>query len=183
MGFGVSITAPFLLPAYRRKLMKKASMVVILAVIFLFGLHLMNRSEVSLAAANSFPPAAAKANDSSMEQQVVAKEREGLEALKSGNLKAFADLTADDAIFVDSAGPATKEQVLKNVADFRLTEFSMENVQFLQLSPTTGFLTYKVNEQGTSHGNEFSGHAYVSSIWIQRGNKWVCQFSQETGTR
>jgi hypothetical protein len=63
-----------------------------------------------------------------MQDQVTAAERSGLEALKTGDLTKFAAITADEAIFVDSHGAATKAQLLKNVAGFTLTDYSMDNV-------------------------------------------------------
>ena len=122
-------------------------------------------------------------NESSMEQQIVAKERAGLEALKTGDLIRFGDLTADDAIFVDAKGPAGKIEVLKNVAGFRITEYSMDNVEFRAISKNTGLIAYKITEKGISHEKEFAAQAYVSSIWTQRSGKWVCLFSQETAAR
>jgi ketosteroid isomerase-like protein len=118
-----------------------------------------------------------------MEQQVVTKEREGLDALKSGNVQHFADLTAEDAILIDAQGPATKAQVVKNVAAFTLTEYSMDDLRFVELSKDSGLITYKIHEKGISHGKEFDAHAYVSSIWTKKGKNWLCVFSQETGAR
>jgi len=116
----------------------------------------------------------------SLEQQIVAKEREGLEALKSGNLELFGNLTSEDAVFVDSQGPATKAQVMKNVQNFRLVDFSMQDVKFVSISPASGLISYKATEKGTSHGREFTAVVYVSSVWTLREGKWLCQFSQET---
>lgn len=125
----------------------------------------------------------ADAKSGSLEQQIVAAEREGLEALKAGNIDRFADMTADDAVFVDAAGPANKATVVSNVANFRLTDFSMEDIRFVQLSPTSGLIAYKVAEKGVSHGREFAAQAYISSIWLLQNGKWVCKFSQETTPR
>jgi Domain of unknown function (DUF4440) len=140
-----------------------------------------------LAQPSNSPDAAVKASTNAsqsdadaMQQQIVAKEREGLEALKSGNLELFATLTAEDAVFVDSQGPATKEQVMKNVQNFRLVDFSMQDVKFVSISPTSGLISYKATEKGTSHGREFTAVVYVSSVWTLRQGKWLCQFSQET---
>ena len=116
----------------------------------------------------------------SLEQQIVAKEREGLEALKSGNLELFGNLTSEDAVFVDSQGPATKAQVMKNVQNFRLVDFSMQDVKFVSISPASGLISYKATEKGTSHGREFTAVVYVSLVWTLREGKWLCQFSQET---
>ncbi len=133
----------------------------------------------SSALAQTAMPAA----ESPLEEQIVAKEREGLEALKTGNLQRFGALTADDAILVDDHGLATKDQVMKNVANFTLTDFSIEDVHFIRVAPNTGLISYKITESGNSHGRQFSAQAYISSVWTRRGAEWVCLFSQETGVR
>jgi hypothetical protein len=123
----------------------------------------------------------APANDESLESQIVAKEREGLDALKNHDLERFGALTADEAVMVDAQGPASKAQVLKNVAGFNLTDYSIDAVKFVPISATAGLISYKITEKGSSHGKEFTAQAYVSSLWAQRGSNWVCLFSQETG--
>ena len=84
---------------------------------------------------------------------------------------------------VDAHGPASKVQVLQNVAKFELTDYSMEDVRFVPISSKTGLISYKIVEKGVSHVRGFAAQAYVSSIWTERGNKWVCLFSQETSAR
>lgn len=163
--------------------MKRASALVALAAIGIFSAFLLGRPKVSVAGAPSAESQDSKAKTDSLEQQIVSKEREGLEALKTGNVERFGNLTADDAVFVDSEGPADKAQVLKNVAGFSLTEYSMENIQFVPISANSGLITYRITEKGVSHDKEFAGHAYVSSVWARRGDKWVCLFSQETVAR
>jgi hypothetical protein len=123
------------------------------------------------------------ASNGGIEQQVIASEKEGLDALKAGNLELFGNLTADDAVFVDAHGAASKADVLKNVAGFKLAEYSMEDVKFVSISSKSGLITYKISEKGVSHGKEFSVQSWISSIWTKRGGKWMCQFSQETGAR
>src|SRR5271156_1203385 len=118
----------------------------------------------------------------SLQEQIVAKEREGLDALGSGNLELFGKLTAEEAVMVDAQGAATKAQVLKNVGEFKLTVYSMDDLKFVPVSETTGLISYKITEKGVSHGHEFMAKAYVSSLWTKRGTQWVCLFSQETGT-
>jgi hypothetical protein len=159
--------------------MNKVSALLVV-VISIFAALLLARPQTSAAA---HPFASRNAGDISLEQQVVAKEREGLDALKSGNVELFGNLAADDAVLVDAHGPATKAQVLKNVAEFTLSDYSMDNLQFVPLSPNSGLITYKISEKGVSHGKEFAAQAWVSSIWAHRGDKWLCVFSQETGAR
>jgi len=119
----------------------------------------------------------------SLQDQIVSKEREGLDALKAGNVDRFAELTAEDAVFVDAHGPASKAQVMKNVAGFRLTDYAIESVNFLPLTSSSGLIAYKITESGDSHGRQFTATVYVSSIWAKRAGQWVCLFSQETAAR
>jgi hypothetical protein len=133
--------------------------------------------------ATTAPTEPASPESSTLQGQVIAAERQGLDALKAGNVDLFADHTADEAVFVDAHGPATKAQVVKNVADFRLTDYSMDDVRFIPLSPSSGLIVYTITEKGVSHGKEFMARAYISSIWSERAGKWVCLFSQETGVR
>jgi ketosteroid isomerase-like protein len=150
---------------------------LILVAIAIFSALLLARPRTSAAQSPESPDVP------SLERQIVAKEREGMEALKTGDLKRFGDLTADDAVLVDAQGPATKAQVLKNVTGFTLTDYSMDDVKFVPLADKSGLITYKISEKGVSHGKEFAAQAYVSSIWTKRGSDWVCLFSQETAAR
>jgi hypothetical protein len=162
--------------------MKPTSTLIVLAAI-LISSSLLQRPTISAAAAQAADSHDAKISSSSLQQQIVAKEREGLDALKAGNLEQFGNLTADDAVLVDAQGPASKAQVMKNVAGFNLTDYSMEDVRFVPLSAKSGLITYKISEKGVSHGKEFAAQAYVSSIWMDREGKWICLFSQETAAR
>lgn len=127
------------------------------------------------------PPPQMPANGGDVyRDEIIAQERAGLDALKSGNLPAFADATSDDAIFVDPHGLAHKPEAVKNVADLRLTDYTMTDLRFVPVSAEGGVISYTLTEKGTSHGNEFSARAYVSSVWVRSAGKWVCVFSQET---
>jgi hypothetical protein len=119
----------------------------------------------------------------SLQEQVVAQERQELDSIESGSLDAFSSLIADDAVFVDAHGTAGKAEVVKQVAEFRLVEYSMEGVKFVPLSTKSGVIAYRLVEKGISHGKEFASEVYASAVWAERGGKWVCVFSQETPAR
>jgi len=123
------------------------------------------------------------AQSDTLQGKILAKERQGLDCLKNGNLAEFASLTAEDAVFVDSHGPADKAQVVKNTSEFRLDDYSIEDVKFVPLSSKSGLIAYTITEAGTSHGKQFKAKVYVSSIWAERKGKWLCLFSQETAAR
>jgi len=43
--------------------------------------------------------------------------------------------TADDAVFVDAHGPASKAEVVKHTSEFRLDDYTIDDVKFLQRDP------------------------------------------------
>ena len=122
-------------------------------------------------------------NESTIQDQIVAKEREELDALKSGNVAAFANLLADEAVFLNSRGPSTKAEVVQHIADFKLVDYSINDVRFVPVGEKTGLIVYKLTQKGASNGREFEGKANISALWTERGGKWVCLFSQETPTK
>jgi hypothetical protein len=132
-------------------------------------------------------PAPAKTTPESptdgLRDQIVAQERAGLDALKIGDLTLFGTSTAEDAIFVDAHGPATKAEVMEHTAGFRLHDYAMTDLRFLPLSPDSGLIVYTLTESGASNGKEFTAKVHVSSLWRKRDGKWFCEFSQETGAR
>lgn len=163
--------------------MKKTSVLIVVVAMVISSALLLVWPKNSVVAAKSLEFRESSDNDSSMEHQIVAKEREGLEALKTGNLDQFGNLTADDAVFVDGMGPASKAQVVKNVAGFTLSDYTMDDVRYVPLSGKSGLISYKASEKGVSHGKQFEANVYVSSIWTKRGKGWVCLFSQETAAK
>jgi ketosteroid isomerase-like protein len=140
----------------------------------------MKRYSALLIAAVAGVLLARHATADDLQQQVVAAERRGLDALKAGDVAEFGRLTADEAVLVDDHGPATKAEVLQNVAGFTISDYSIEDVRFVPVASNTGLIAYKLTEQGNSHGHTFNAQVYVSAVWTKRGNDWVCLFSQET---
>jgi len=121
--------------------------------------------------------------DKAMRDALVAQERAGLEALKVGDVAGFAAMLGEEAVFVDDHGPATKAEVVRNVAGFRIIDYGMEDVRLVRVSDAAGMIVYRLTEHGASHGKEFSAVVYVSTLYVMRGGKWVSLFSQETGAR
>lgn len=119
----------------------------------------------------------------SLQEQVVAKEREELSALKAGNYTKFADLIAADAVFVDPRGTASKSEVVEHVKDFKLLDFTMEDIRFVKLSATSGVVAYRLTQKGSANGHEFTSQVWASAVWVQRDGKWQTVFSQETPMR
>lgn len=115
-----------------------------------------------------------------LHREVLAKERDELDSLKAGDYSHFAALLAEDTLFVDASGAASKDVVVSNTKEFRLQDYSIHNPQFVIVSNDSAILTYEITETGVSHGHSFSTGIYVSALWAKRDGKWLCLFSQET---
>ncbi len=133
-----------------------------------------------LGAGDSRQVQASEVKPTALEKQVIAKEREALDCLKTGDAKRFADLIADDAILVEADGRANKAEVVKGIENLKLTSYTMDDTKFTPLSATSGLLVYTIHEAGTYSGSDFTKQAYASVIWTKRGERWQCLFSQET---
>jgi ketosteroid isomerase-like protein len=149
----------------RRKTMK---IVLVFAIVLSFGVSGVSGQSPSA---------------DSLQQRILAKEREELDALKNGDLEAFAALLADEAVFLNSRGPSPKADVVKHVADFKLLDYSIDDVRFMPVGPKTGLIIYKLTQKGASQGREFTGRANISALWIERDGKWLCLFSQESPSK
>src|SRR5262249_18482774 len=126
-------------PHFSEEFMKTARALLLLNLVLCPVAVLLPRTLVSL-----MP-------EESLQQQIVGKEREELEALKAGDHKAFADLLADEAIFLDPRGHGTKAEVVEHTADFRLLDFTMENVKFVAVGANSGIIAYKLTQKGNAH--------------------------------
>jgi len=127
-------------------------------------------------------PRTASARDA-LRDEIIAQERAELDSLKTGDMATFAGFLADDAVFVDDHGPADKPVIVKNTAEFRLKDYTMTDIRFVALSADSGLIAYRISETGSSHGKEFTAKVIVSALWVRRGGKWVCVFSQETAAK
>jgi Domain of unknown function (DUF4440) len=162
--------------------MKKISACILTGALFFGGaVLLVGPRAVAIDPSPGSPSPTTEEN--SLGQQILAEERTGLDALKAGDFTTFGNLIADEGVFVDALGPASKAEVLKHTEGFKLTDYTIEDEKFLPVSADTGMISYYITEKGVSHGKEFTAHVYVSALWTKRGNDWVCLFSQETGAK
>jgi ketosteroid isomerase-like protein len=129
-------------------------------------------------AQGSFPP-----EPTSLQHEIVVKEREELNCLKNSDVQCFADLIADNAVFLDPHGAATKQEVVSHITGLKLTDFTMADVRYVPLGARTGLIAYTLTEKGNANGQNFSKKMFVSAVWAERDGKWLCLFSQETPAR
>jgi uncharacterized protein YndB with AHSA1/START domain len=114
-------------------------------------------------------------------EQITAQERKRWDARKAGSTAAFADLIAEDAVFLDSRGPEGKAAVVEHASNSKLKDYFMDNVKLVSYTATSGLITYKMTEKTIAAKNkEVASDFLVSAFWVQRDGKWLCVFSQES---
>ncbi len=69
-------------------------------------------------------------------------ESAGMKALIAGDTVSFNASIADDALFVDSHGPASKAEVISHTGDFHLRDFSMADVRVISLAPEAALIVH-----------------------------------------
>lgn len=126
---------------------------------------------------NSGAPAKGK---SSIEEMLIAREKEILELIKKKDIQGFAANLADDQLYVNDKGVHTKAQTVKSVAEGTLLEFALDDWKVLMVNKDTALLTYRVTSKGIVNGQEASGVTRESTLWVKRGGKWLAVFHQDT---
>jgi ketosteroid isomerase-like protein len=129
------------------------------------------------------PLSHAEDSQDALRDMIVAQERAELDSLKTGDMTAFANFLADDAVLVDARGSAGKAEVVEHTSHLRLHEYTISDVHFVPISADSGLIVYNLVESGNSHGKEFTAKVHVSALWAKRRGKWVCVFGQESEAR
>jgi len=133
-------------------------------------------------AAVGLAQAPAAANRAAAEKQVLAAERAVNEAIAKGDMKTFHANIAPDAVGVDMGGINKV-----NVPDFdkmmlqtKLTSWNIDGSQFLWINDAAVVHMYRWTGKGTFQGQPIPSPVWTSTLWTNKGGKWVGVFHQET---
>ncbi|HEX8774781.1 MAG TPA: nuclear transport factor 2 family protein [Pyrinomonadaceae bacterium] len=129
------------------------------------------------ATSGSGAPAKAK---SSVEDMLIAREKEVWELIKKKDIQGFATYLADDQVYVTNDGVHTKAETVKSVAAGNLSELALDEWKVLMLDKDAALVTYRVTAKGMVNGQEVSGVTRESTLWAKRGGKWLAVFHQDT---
>ncbi|MFL6277859.1 MAG: nuclear transport factor 2 family protein [Blastocatellia bacterium] len=114
-----------------------------------------------------------KMSKKAIERSLIAKEKALWEAVKKNDAKGFKRSFSADYVGVNEGGIHTLDDEVGEIADVKLTAYTLSDIKVAMPSGDTAILSYKVNSQGDYKGQDFSGDSYCSSVWINRGGRWV----------
>lgn len=133
-------------------------------------------------AGTTTPSPTKSAMNDSLEQEILAKEKEVWDISIRGDLKAYSRLMTDDLLVVYSTGYESKADELKDFGPMEEGHYSMTDVRIIPLGDAAGLVVYRVAQDWREGGKKLARDYYVSSLWQRQEGDWVNRFWQETDT-
>ena len=127
-------------------------------------------------------PKTMKGANNSIQDQLVAMEKQAWEAWKTKNGGFFQTFLSEDSINVGSTGVDNKSAIVKFISSpmCDIKSYSMDNLQMIMTDKSTAILTYKAMQDGSCDGKTLPASVWATSMYVKRGGKWVSNFHQET---
>lgn len=121
-----------------------------------------------------------------MKEEIFTLEKRYWNALKAQDGETMASLTDRKCLTVGSQGIREFDQrtlsEMAKASDFHLTQFELDEggAAFVPISDDVAVVSYKVQSRGTVQGKPYHFEGFDTSVWVRRGDKWVCAVHTET---
>jgi hypothetical protein len=124
-------------------------------------------------------PAMTKAQ---MLKKLSAMETKLWEAWKNKDTKPFQATLASDSIMVGDSGTSGKTNAIKELESMAcdVKSYSLSDWKLTMINSSAALLTYKGTQDATCGGTTSPPAVWASSIWVNRGGKWLAFSHQET---
>jgi len=117
-----------------------------------------------------------------LEETLSNLEKQSWEAWQKRDGKFFQEFLSDDHVEVGMGGPATKSQIVTFVGSPMcvVKSYRVDKFHLTKFSNDTALLTYWAEQDTTCNGNRVPSPAWVSSLYLRRGNRWLNALYQQT---
>jgi hypothetical protein len=127
----------------------------------------------------------AAAQDAQAEKAIIANERAINESFAKGNAAGFKALVAADGWAVDSViGRAPVADMIKDFAgltkELKITSWDITDSKVVWADASTAIHSYKWTAKGTDHGKPIVSPTWASTVWTNKGGKWMALFHHES---
>ena len=124
------------------------------------------------------------ADKSALQESLIKLEKQSWEAWKNRDGKFFQDFLADDHVDVGFGGTTNKSTVVSGVASPAcvVKSYTVDRFNVTVLDPHTALLTYHAAQDTTCGGKPVPSPAWVSSLYVKRGDRWQNALFQQTPT-
>jgi hypothetical protein len=113
------------------------------------------------------------------DDEVIARQKAVLEAIKKKDYDGFANILASDQIYVSSDGVYDKAENIKNVKEVDLTDVTFSDWKVLPLDKDAVVVTYTMTIKGQSKGRAIPSPLRASSALVNRNGKWLEIYHQD----
>ena len=160
--------------------MKKTLWVVALSSMLAVGVALLVHASSTESGAKSSTTSSASST-AALQQKLEALERKTWDAFKSQDMKAIKEVIAPDGLSADMNGFATADQMDSMIKDYTLESCDIQDVKLVKLDKDAAVLVYTATVSAKFRGESVpSGPYYVSTVYANRGGKWMGVYHQET---
>ena len=122
-----------------------------------------------------------EAKGSELQSKLEATEKKIWEAFKNKDVAGFKSMVASDMWSVDMSGLMSLDQFMASMNDYTVSDYSLNDFKLVRLGKDAALIVYKANATGSYKGEAVPpGPYYCSSIYANRGGKWLGVFHQET---
>lgn len=104
------------------------------------------------------------------------------EAFVKKDSDAIRRLMADEHLAITAyyGGAQTKAEQLKNLPEYKVTEYAAGKTTVTLLSNDVALVSYPLTQKGTFKGKPLSQKNYAAAVWVKRDGKWLEASYQET---
>jgi hypothetical protein len=111
------------------------------------------------------------------EADAVAREKQAWEAIEKKDWDTFSSMLADDQMEVENDGVYDKAGTLNGVSQGNMPKMALSDFKTTKIDDDAAIVTYTIKAANSKPG-EAAIHA--STIWVNRGGKWLAVFHQGT---
>jgi hypothetical protein len=125
-------------------------------------------------------PATEKA---AVEKTLIANEQKVNDAVMKGDVTTFKSVVADDAWSIDEGmglAPVNQFEAMLKPGTAKITDMKLSDFKVLWVDANTAVLTYTWTGKGTMMDQPVKSPIVASTVYANRGGKWVAVFHQET---
>ena len=115
-----------------------------------------------------------------LEKALIDNENKINEAVAKNDVKTFLSLLAPEAVAGDTGGFMKASDFSKTIGQLKVTTWHIMDTKVVWADDKTAVVTYTWMGAGTYMKQPIPGTVYASTVWTERGGKWLAVFHQET---
>jgi len=119
-----------------------------------------------------------------IDQELLQLEKRFWQAIKDRDVDGALALTDDPCIIAGASGVGKIDHKsfvkIMESATYTVHDFSIDEAQAQQVTDDVAVLAYKVREDLTVDGKPVVLNAADSSVWVNRGGRWLCALHTES---